>query len=132
MSSQHSTTDAGCTGGTAHGSTARVGGTNIGAAACSVAAAPEANPKVQVEVVQAAEALFTSSELRLIQGLEGNDRCCDCRSTDTAWGSVTHGTLLCLSCAGVHRSLGVNVSFVSALPLSVCVCVRPCSCVRIN
>lgn len=47
--------------------------------------------------------------------LGSNDHCCDCPSLDTAWASVSHGTLICLECAGKHRSLGVSASFVRSI-----------------
>lgn len=45
----------------------------------------------------------------------GNNRCCDCPSLDADWGNVNHGTLVCLECAGKHRSLGVQVSFIRSI-----------------
>lgn len=60
---------------------------------------------------------FPSYLLNEIHQYPGNDRCCDCFSLDTGWASVSHGILLCLECAGKHRSLGVNVSFVRSLSM---------------
>lgn len=50
-----------------------------------------------------------------IKEYPGNHKCCDCPSLDRDWGSVSHGTLICLECAGKHRSLGVHVSFVRSI-----------------
>ena len=50
---------------------------------------------------------------------EANRSCFDCDedcSTDP-WSSISHGSVLCLRCAGAHRSLGVHVSFVRSLML---------------
>eukprot|EP00927_Polykrikos_kofoidii_P057738 TRINITY_DN51923_c0_g1_i1.p1 TRINITY_DN51923_c0_g1~~TRINITY_DN51923_c0_g1_i1.p1 ORF type:complete len:274 (-),score=42.63 TRINITY_DN51923_c0_g1_i1:34-822(-) len=49
----------------------------------------------------------------------GNDTCfdCDARCVDDPWVSVTHGTFVCLNCAGMHRSFGVEISFVRSLKL---------------
>lgn len=71
--------------------------------------APKANATL------AAEKLIPGKVLRHLQSMPGNERCCDCFSEEASWGSVSHGTLLCISCAGVHRSMGVNVSFVRSL-----------------
>eukprot|EP00811_Abedinium_folium_P011339 NODE_20493_length_795_cov_8.625749.p1 GENE.NODE_20493_length_795_cov_8.625749~~NODE_20493_length_795_cov_8.625749.p1 ORF type:complete len:177 (-),score=35.92 NODE_20493_length_795_cov_8.625749:185-715(-) len=48
-----------------------------------------------------------------------NNRCMDCDALCGAdpWVSVTHGTVLCIQCAGQHRSLGVHISFVRSLRL---------------
>lgn len=56
-----------------------------------------------------------SEVLRLL----GNTQCFDCSADCAAdpWVSVSHGTVICLECAGVHRSLGVQVSFVRSLRL---------------
>jgi len=60
---------------------------------------------------------FPSDSLDKIRGYLGNSRCCDCSSLDTNWASVSHGTLICLECAGKHRSLGVHVSFVRSITM---------------
>ncbi|GMH84157.1 hypothetical protein TL16_g09833, partial [Triparma laevis f. inornata] len=46
-----------------------------------------------------------------------NTHCSDCPSPDTSWASPTYGILLCLTCSGRHRSLGVNHSFVRSLTM---------------
>lgn len=40
--------------------------------------------------------------------------CNDCGRIDSSvtWASVSYGVFLCLNCAGIHRGLGVEVSFV--------------------
>ena len=74
------------------------------------------------------------SILNEILKLPGNQSCCDCTSLgtqfnlavhflfvyylnilDISWASISHGTLICLECAGKHRSLGVQTSFVNSL-----------------
>jgi len=46
-----------------------------------------------------------------------NSRCCDSRSTEAQWASVSHGIFISIGAAGVHRSLGVKVSFVQSLTM---------------
>ncbi|OWZ21737.1 hypothetical protein PHMEG_0003662 [Phytophthora megakarya] len=50
-----------------------------------------------------------------IRLLPGNDRCVDCKAICPQWAGVSFGVLLCLTCAGKHRSLGVQTSFVKSL-----------------
>ncbi|CAE8689520.1 unnamed protein product, partial [Polarella glacialis] len=49
----------------------------------------------------------------------GNERCFDCDTScrADAWVSMSHATVICIDCAGVHRSFGVHVSFVRSLAL---------------
>jgi hypothetical protein len=60
---------------------------------------------------------FPDEVLDQIRNYPGNDKCCDCTSFSTDWASVSHGTLICLDCAGKHRSLGVQVSFVRSITM---------------
>ena len=48
------------------------------------------------------------AEIRI---LPGNDRCVDCGGPHPQWASVTFGALMCLECSGLHRRLGVHLSF---------------------
>lgn len=56
---------------------------------------------------------------RILERSEANGRCFDCHRGchEHPWISVQHGIVLCINCAGVHRSLGVEVSFVRSLKL---------------
>mmetsp|Transcript_18917 Transcript_18917/g.46869 ORF Transcript_18917/g.46869 Transcript_18917/m.46869 type:complete len:198 (+) Transcript_18917:117-710(+) len=46
-----------------------------------------------------------------------NDKCVDCGTAHAEWASVSYGTILCLDCSGVHRSLGVHLSFVRSIKM---------------
>lgn len=51
---------------------------------------------------------------------DGNSTCADCSTplnAGNAWASVNNKVLICTSCSGVHRSLGVDFSFVQSLSL---------------
>lgn len=43
--------------------------------------------------------------------------CFDCPANSPDWASVSHGTLVCLHCAGRHRTLGVHVSRIKSLTM---------------
>ncbi|KAM9855815.1 arf-GAP with coiled-coil, ANK repeat and PH domain-containing protein 3-like isoform 1-T1 [Aulostomus maculatus] len=55
--------------------------------------------------------------LQRIQGLPGNEQCCDCGQAEPRWASINLGILLCIECSGIHRSLGVHCSKVRSLTL---------------
>ena len=48
---------------------------------------------------------------------EGNNKCFECDSAPANWASVNNGIVLCLNCAGEHRSYGVAISFVRSLTM---------------
>jgi len=50
-----------------------------------------------------------------IKALPGNDTCSDCHVKSPDWASVSFGNVFCLECSGVHRSLGVHISFVRSV-----------------
>ncbi|DAZ95511.1 TPA: hypothetical protein N0F65_001850 [Lagenidium giganteum] len=84
------------------------GGSAAGSVACSsTSSSPSQAAAIAYHI--------SPSEEAAIRLLPGNDRCADCKAVYPQWASVSFGILLCLECAGRHRSLGVNVSFVKSL-----------------
>ncbi|PKC68615.1 ArfGap-domain-containing protein [Rhizophagus irregularis] len=63
------------------------------------------------------ETLNSKQSISKIRELPGNDVCVDCKCKDPQWASTNFGTLLCIECSGIHRSLGVHVSKVKSLQL---------------
>ena len=56
-------------------------------------------------------------ELEELLQQPGNGVCADCRAPAPRWASASLGCFLCTQCAGVHRSLGVHISFVLSVGL---------------
>ncbi|KAI2473018.1 zinc finger protein gcs1 [Annulohypoxylon bovei var. microspora] len=59
----------------------------------------------------------TRSKLLAIQKTNNNNICCDCNAPNPQWASPKFGVFICLSCAGVHRGLGVHISFVRSVTM---------------
>lgn len=64
------------------------------------------------------EDLLIDEEVKKIQ-TDLNMYCCDCLAQPADWVSVNNAIFLCIECAGVHRGLGVQVSFVRSLKLDL-------------
>lgn len=58
-----------------------------------------------------------ATQLLAIQKVSGNNLCCDCNAPSPQWASPKFGIFICLSCAGVHRGLGVHISFVRSISM---------------
>ncbi|CAH0478442.1 unnamed protein product [Peronospora belbahrii] len=82
---------------------------------CPISATSRSNCGVMPEPV-AMMRLSSATEVT-IRLLPGNDRCADCKAIFPQWAGVSFGILLCLTCAGKHRSLGVKTSFVKSLEM---------------
>jgi ADP-ribosylation factor GTPase-activating protein 1 len=56
-------------------------------------------------------------QLLALQKKPPNALCVDCGVAAPQWASPKFGTFMCLECAGVHRGLGVHVSFVRSVQM---------------
>lgn len=52
---------------------------------------------------KAAQDYLVKSQIREVQSMEGNEKCCDCGARDTDWLVTNLGILVCIECCGIHR-----------------------------
>ncbi len=57
----------------------------------------------------------TNKVLNQIMQDEKNQNCIDCGSSSPCWVSCNNAVLVCIKCAGIHRSLGKNFSDIKKL-----------------
>ena len=61
--------------------------------------------------------IYSHPDIPEILTLPGNSTCCDCGMEKPKWASLNNGVFLCLKCAGIHRSLGVDISTIRSLQI---------------